>query len=80
MSTKDGFPRWLEDACTTPDIVRITVIADFWFLIPRFSGIIELKNLYIGKLLYGEMLYGEMLLSPSIREDRMENMSDFKFT
>ena len=40
MSTKDGFPRWVEDACSTPDIVKITVIADFWFLIPGFSGII----------------------------------------
>ena len=38
MSTKDGFPRWVEDACSTSDIVRITVIADFWFLIPGFSG------------------------------------------
>ena len=33
-----------------------------------------------GELLFCEMLYGEMLLSPSKREDRMENMPDFKFT
>ena len=39
-----------------------------------------MEKCYLGELLYGEMLYGEMLLSPSIREDRMENMSDFKFT
>ena len=30
------------DACSTPDIVGITVFVDFWFLIHGFSGIISL--------------------------------------
>ena len=41
MSTKDGFPHWVVDACSTPDIVGITVFADFRFLIRGFSGIIS---------------------------------------
>ena len=41
MSTKDGFSRWVVDACSTPDIVRITVFADFWFLIRGFYGTIS---------------------------------------
>ena len=42
MSTKDGCPRLVVDACSTPDIVGITVFVDFWFLIHGFSGIISL--------------------------------------
>jgi len=40
MSTKDGFPRWVVDACSTLDI-GITVFAGFWFLIRGFYGIIS---------------------------------------
>ena len=39
MSTKDGFPRWVLDACSTRDIVRF---ANFWFLICGFYGIISI--------------------------------------
>ena len=37
MSTKHGFPRWVVDACSTPDIVGITIFANFLFLIRGFS-------------------------------------------
>ena len=57
MSTKDGFPRWVVDAGSTPDIVRITVFADFWFWIRGFSNIVSLTQQFNQKMLYvGELL------------------------
>ena len=50
MSTKDGIPRWVVDACSTPDIVGITVFADFWFLIRGFSGLISFTPQFSWKI------------------------------
>ena len=50
MSTKDGFPCWVVDAWSTPDIVRITVFADFWFWIRGFSNIVSLTQQFNQKI------------------------------
>ena len=50
MSTKDGCPRLVVDACSTPDIVEITVFVDFWFLICGFSGTISFTIRFNSKI------------------------------
>ena len=73
MSTKDGFPRWVVDACSTPDIVGITAFADFWFLIRGFFGTIAFilwfdskiyiwaSCCYIAKCYIGELLLRQVV-------------------
>ena len=76
MSTKMVSPAELQMRmqCSTPDIVGITIFADFWFLIRGFSGLISFTlqfslKLYTqvscclkSKCYLGELLYGEVLL------------------